>query len=256
MVKFRVASVQLNVGNDISHIVRDVKRYIKLAKKERVDIVCFPEDTIYAGPKKNIKILEQIKKSCKENKIWCIITEHLKERKYSYNSAVIIDNKGKTCGKHKKVHTCDYNVRAGSRFDVYDLPFCKAGIAICWDISHPDTIYSMVKKGAKIIFCPMFWEYDEWAHKKNHKKYEKKLLESLILTRAFESLVYVVFCNPYHPHLKELVSYSAIAEPERVIKDIYKREGMIYADIDLNHLEELRKNYKKDYNKLVSSPEY
>ena len=256
MDNFRVASVQLNVGNSISHIVKDIKKYIKLAKKKKVNIVCFPEDTIYAGPKKNMKVLEQIKLSCKENKIWCIITEHLKEKKYSYNSSVLIDDQGKICGKHKKVHTCDYNVHTGSRFDIYNTPFCKIGIAICWDISHPNTIYSMVEKGAKIIFCPMFWEYDEWAHKKDHKKYEKKLLESLILTRAFESLVYVVFCNPYNAHLKSLTPYSAIAEPQRVIKSIYNKEGMIYADIDLNHLEKLRNNYQKEYNKLISSPEY
>ena len=89
----------------------------------------------------------------------------------------------------------------------------------------------------------MYWCYDEWAHKKNHKKFEKKILQSLILTRAYESLVYVVFCNPVDEEENRLTSYTAIAEPHKIIKGLFNKEGMILADIDLKYLAAMRRKW-------------
>ncbi len=240
---FKVAAVQLNINKSVNSIIKDIKKYIQLARRRNVDIICFPEDSIFAGPEKNKKILSQIKECCKRYNIWCVITTNLKERKHYYNSGLIINDKGLVVGKHKKVHILGDSPRLtpGSRFDIYKTKFCKIGIAICWDISNPRAIYSMAKKGAKIIFCPMYWCYDEWAHRKNHKKFEKKILESLILARAYESLSYIVFCNSINKDDDRLTSYTAIAEPHRIIKEIFDKEGMIVAEIDLKYLAEMRR---------------
>ncbi len=240
---FKVAAVQLNIDKPIDSILKDIKSYIQLAKRKKVDIICFPEDSIYAGPKKNKEIIFEIKKLCKKYKIWCIIPTHLKEKKYVYNSALLINDKGFMSGKHRKVHTLgDGRVTPGTKFDIHYTKFCKIGIAICWDVSNPKAIKSMVEKGAKIIFCPMYWCYDEWAHKNNHRKFEKKILESLILTRAYENLVYIIFCNPIDNEAR-LTSYTAIAEPHRIIKELFNKEGMIVSEIDLNYLSEMRKKW-------------
>lgn len=244
MVKsFIVAAVQLNIGKPISSIIEDIRRYMHAAKAKKVDMICFPEDSISLGPKKNKLIISQVMECCKLYGIWCIISTHLKEKKYHYNSGLLIDDKGNISGKHKKVHVLGDGpkITPGSKFDIYKTPFCKVGIAICWDVSNPRAIYSMAKKGAKIIFCPMYWCYDDWAHKKNHKKFEKKILQSLILARAYEGMTYVVFCNPIDMEEKDLTSYTAIAEPHKVIKEIFGREGMIVAKIDLRYLAEMRK---------------
>lgn len=252
MTKFRIASVQLNLIQSVSSIVKDIRRYIKTAKKKGVDIVCFPECSIDAGPKRNAQVISKIRQDCKENKIWCITGGHLRARKHVYNTSMLINNKGKISGLYRKVHLCDSpHIHAGTSFKIYNTPFCKIGIAICWDVSFPTAIYSMAKKGAKLVFCPMYWAYEEWEHKREHKKLEKKVLQSLILTRAYENLIYVVFSNAYDPEDKTVVSYSAIAEPNSIIKEIFDREGMIIADIDLDHLRKLRKNYHKEYNKRI-----
>src|SRR3989344_4414770 len=239
---FKIAAAQLNISKPISSVIKDIKKYMCLAKKRKAEIICFPEESISAGPKKNKEVISKIKEYCRLYSIWCIIAANLKEKKYSYKSALIINAEGEIFGKHKKVHVLgDGPVMPGSKFNVYSTPFCKIGIAICWDVSNPVAIKKMAKKGAKIIFCPMYWCYDEWAHKKNHKKFEKRILESLLLARAYESLVYIVFCNSIDKSEPRLTSYTAIAEPHKIIKEIFNKEGMITAEIDLNYLSEIRK---------------
>ncbi len=244
MVKsFKVAAVQLNISKPIDSIIKDIRKYMYAAKRKKVNIICFPEDSISLGPKKNKLIISQIMECCKLYNVWCIISTHLKEKKYHYNSALLIDSKGNLFGKHKKVHLQGDgpNIYPGSKFDIYNTPFCKIGIAICWDVSNTTAMKKMAKKGAKIIFCPMYWCYDEWAHKKSHKKFEKKILQSLILARAYETLACMVFCNPIDLKEKYLTSYTAIAEPHKIIKEIFGREGMIVANINLNYLRGIRK---------------
>jgi len=223
MRKFKVAAVQLNLGQSTPKIVADIKRYVKLAKKKGVKIICFPEDSIFAGPKKNETILQEIKKTCFEAKIWSIVVGHFHDKnKKCYNSAWLINEQGEIQGKHNKVHICDApHVCAGECFSVYQTPFCKIGIAICWDVAYPDALASMAQQGAELIFCPMYWCYEEWAHRKNHLQQEKKILQSLVLTRAFENMTYVVFCNPYEKNEHHLTSYTAIAEPHKIIGELF-----------------------------------
>ncbi|MBN2518198.1 MAG: hypothetical protein JXB14_05100, partial [Candidatus Altiarchaeota archaeon] len=89
------------------------------------------------------------------------------------------------------------------------------------------------------------------SHRKDHKNAEKRILQSLILTRAFENLVYVVFSNAYNEKSPLLTPYSAIAEPHKIIGEIFDREGMIIADVDLGYLQKMRTRYRREYNKII-----
>ncbi len=249
----KIASVQLDLGAKPSLILQSIKKYLLKAKKKKVDIVCFPEDTLNEGPKKNELILKKISNECKLNNISCIVAGNIKESGKVYNTAIIIDSKGRISGKHKKVHICEegYHVHAGATFEVFTLDSLQIGLAICWDVNHPETIHTLARKGAKIVFCPMYWNYGLWSHARKHLHYEKKILKSLVHTRAYENLIYVVFCNPYNPKHSTLTPYSAIAEPHKIIKEIFNKEGMIEAEIDLEYLERIREKYRNEYNKII-----
>jgi len=245
MSTFKIAAVQIRYGKKESKLLDSIKKYISQASAKGVKIICFPEDTLCSGPKRNKVLLEQIQESCKEHKIWVILSAHLKRQKYTYNEAILINDKGEKVGSHKKVHVYDHpHVHPGTKFNIFKTPFCKIGLAICWDISCPESIQEMAKKGAKIIFCPMYWCYEIWAHDRQHKNFEKQLLQSLILTRAFENQVYFVFCNPCDSAEPALIQYTVISEPHKILKEIYNREGMIISKIDLNHIERIRKKYR------------
>ncbi len=249
-----VAVAQLELTPIIRKNIEKIKYFIKLAKTKNAEIVCFPETSLQ-GEHIDIKTpeIKEILAECKKNSIWCIIGDFIKERKYTYNTMLLINKKGKVVGKHKKVFICESNpsVKKGFNFKVFNTEFGKLGIATCWDVAHPNSLYSMAKKRADIIFCPMYWCYDVWTHEKNHLVMEKKILESLILTRAYENLVYVVFCSPLMKNEKKLVSYSAIADPHKIIKEIFNKEGLIIANLNIPKLHKIRNRYKKDYKKQL-----
>lgn len=253
ITKFKVAAVQMNLKGTSLEIKKRIHKYMHKAKSQGVDILCFPEDVFYEGPKKNRELIRDIQEECKEHKLWCVLTSHVSKNKRTFNTAFVINGEGRIVGKHEKVHVCDSsNVRPGADFEVINTSFCKIGIAICWDLSNPNALRSMAQKGVKLVFCPLYWCYDEWSHHKDHKKHEKKILESLVLIRSFENLIYVVLCNPYNKGEKNLVSYSAISEPHQILTEIFDKEGMIVADIDLKRIDHLRKMYKKDYNTKIT----
>jgi len=249
-----VAIAQLSLTSSIRKNIKKIKHFIRLAKNKNAEIVCFPETSLKGEPLDlNDPNIQEIFAECKKNSIWCIIGDFIREKKHTYNTMLLIDRQGKILGKHRKVFVCEDNpfVKKGSNFKVFKTELGHLGIATCWDVTYPRVISSMVKKHADIVFCPMYWCYDTWTHKKKHLLMEKKLLESLILTRAYENLVYVVFCSPVMKKEKKLVSYSAVAEPHKIIKEIFNKEGLIIADLSMTYLDKIRKRYKKDYKKKL-----
>jgi predicted amidohydrolase len=246
MKKPIVALAQINYfDSSKSNNLKKIKKYIKLAKQKNADIICFPESCIHKSviPSLKHKYIKEIREECKKYSIWAIITEDIKHWFKIYNTALIIDRKGKIVGYYKKIHLFGDKTSAGKKPIVIKTDFGKIGIAVCWDLAFPELFKKMKKKGAQIIFCPSQWWYESKAHKKNHKKNEINLLRSMISARAFENLVFICLCNPVMEY-EHQVSYSAIAEPHRILSEIAYKEGLITSELDLN----LLKKYKKIYN--------
>ena len=239
------------------HNVAKIKKYIQMAKRKGADIICFSESCVHKNNylSFNHELIKEIKEECRENSIWCIIDDDMKRWGKIYNIAILINRGGKITGNYKKIHLMgegyDSPVKAGKRIKVFETDFAKIGIAICWDLDYPELFRKMKKKGAEIIFCPTDWKYELHAH--HAKKYQKKqrereriTLKSLVMTRAFENLYFVALCNPAKNRLeKDLVSYSAIVSPHKVLKEIKDKEGMIIQKIRLGEIGKLEKIYKE-----------
>jgi predicted amidohydrolase len=239
------------------HNVEKIKRYIRLAKKKNADIICFSESCVHKNDflSFNHRLIEEIKEECKKNSIWCIIDDDMTIRGKIYNTAVLIDRKGRIAGEYRKINIMGEGygspVRAGKKIKVFKTDFAKIGMAICWDLNFPNLFREMKKKGAEIIFCPTAWKYELHAH--HARKYQKKTrereritLSSLITARAFENLFFVALCNPAkNKNEKDLVSYSAIASPHKILKEIKDKEGLITKEIRLSEIGKLEKLYKE-----------
>ncbi|HPD81469.1 MAG TPA: carbon-nitrogen hydrolase family protein [Candidatus Pacearchaeota archaeon] len=231
--------------------VEKIKKYIRLAKKKNADIICFPESCIHKLDflPFDHKLIEEIKKECKKNSIWCIISDDMAIGRKIYNAAILINREGKIEGSYKKIHLYGDNkgVRAGRKIKVFKTDFAKIGIAICWDLAYPKLFKKMKLKGAEIVFCPTYWKYELQAHharkyEEKHKNREKGTLKSLLMARAFENLFFVALCNPANGE-KDLISYSAICSPHKILSDINSKEGLIYSHVDLSEIEKLQKLY-------------
>ncbi len=231
------------------HNLAKILHYIRLAKKKKADIVCFPEACLInqGAVSLNYSLIKVIREECKKNSIWCIITEDMLFGKKKYNTSVLINRKGKICGHYKKINLSGESnlTLAGNKIKVFKTDFAKTGLAICWDLSFPEIFERMKKKGAEIIFCPAYWHYDEELHNRGHKKREVALLRAMILSRAFENLCFVALCNPLESLNKELVPYSAISSPNRILKDSFNKEGLLVAKLNLKEIHGFRRLYSK-----------
>lgn len=239
------------------HNVTKIKKYIRIAKSKGADIICFPESAVHKNDflSFNHKLIAEIKAECKKNSIWCIIDDDLIIRGKIYNTAILIDRKGKISGEYRKINLMgegyDSPVKAGKAIKVFRTDFAKIGIAICWDLAYPELFREMKKKGAEIIFCPTYWKYELHAHhirkyKEKQRERERVTLKSLIMTRAFENLFFVALCNPAKNKFeKDLVPYSAIASPHKILAEIKDKEGLIIKEIRLDEIGKLEKIYKE-----------
>ena len=239
------------------HNVAKIKKYIRLAKKRNADIICFPESSVHKTDFMSFdhKLIQEIKEECKKNSIWCIIDDDMVIKGKVYNAAILIDREGKINGEYRKINIMgegyDSPVKAGKRIKVFETDFAKIGIAICWDLNFPSLFKKMKKRGAEIIFCPTSWKYEARAHhpivyNERHRKREFATLKSLVMTRAFENLFFVALCSPAkNENEKDLVPYSAICSPHKVIKDLKDKEGLITTEINLKEIGKLEKLYKE-----------
>jgi predicted amidohydrolase len=225
--------------NNLNKIIR----YIRLAKKKNADIICFPESCIHKSSLDfDSKIISKIKEECKKNSIWCIVTDDIKKGDKTYNISLLINRSGEIKGEYKKIHLYGDKTFAGKEPMVFKTDFGKIGIVICWDLAFPELFKAIKKMGAEIVFCPAQWWYDSKSHFEKHKKQELKILKSLVLSRAYENVFFVALCNPIM-HSKFQISYSAIASPTKILKELKGKEGLIVEKINLNEIKRVQKIY-------------
>jgi predicted amidohydrolase len=224
--------------------VKKIIKYIKKAKEQGADIVCFPETCVHKTDnlELNHELIKEIQEACKKNSIWAIITDNFTLKNKPYKMSLLIKRDGSIMGKYKKINLYDDKARPGKKIFVRKTDFAEIGIAICWDLSDPELFNRMKKSGAEIVFCPSKWCYEKEAHKEDHKEKEKELLKSMIQARAFENLFFVALVNPIMKR-HDLVSYSAIYSPHKLIEEIDSKEGLITAEINLGEIKKFSHLY-------------
>jgi predicted amidohydrolase len=244
-----IALAQIRYSGVTRENVEKIKRYIKIAKTRGADIVCFPEACLSIRDRKDVfklshQFIKEIEETCKENKIWCIISDDMLIRGKAYSVALVINRGGKDIGGYKKIHLSGDNdlVRAGKRIRVFNTDFGKISIVVCWDLIFAELFKRIKRAGAEIVFCPAQWHYQEESYNKKYKQRDLKLLRALISARAFENFYFVALCNPL-TNRKDLVSYSAIASPHKILKEIINKEGIIVSEINFNEIKKMHRLY-------------
>ena len=182
-----------------------IKRFIHLAE---------PPDGLY------------IKRACglaDELNIFFVMGFLERREEYLLNTAILIDTEGDIIGKYSKTHFAQgYDVNpscyiAGEDYPVFETPFGKAGILICYDRQLPEPARILALKGAQILFLPSYGSYTD-AHGWN---------SVLLRTRAYENRYPVVFSHPFQSLLisgngsikamggaSEIVYYEVDTSPE------------------------------------------
>jgi len=246
IVKISIAQIRYSL--DSRENVNKIKKYIGYAKRGGSEIVCFPEACLHQTQKFDVEheFIKEIREECKKNEIWAIITDDIKIKKDYYNSALLIDRKGKIAGVYRKINAYgDEGVKKGNKVFVYKTDFAKIGIVICWDLRFPELFKKMKVRGAEIVFCPARWCYEFKAYDSKRKIRERRILRALVRARAYENLFFVALTNPVikGKYFRDLVSYSAISSPHKILKHIQSKEGILTAKINLNEIKKAERIY-------------
>lgn len=163
-----------------------------------------------------------------------------------YNTCFVFDKNGEVISRHRKMHLFDVDIEGGVRFKesnsfaagnditVFDTEYGKMGVLICFDMRFPELVRAMAKRGANVIFCPAQFNMTTGP----------RHWELTIRARAMDNELFFVGASAarYEGFSYECWGHSTVADPfGTVIASCDEKEQIIYADIDLDEVDSVRK---------------
>jgi predicted amidohydrolase len=155
----------------------------------------------------------------RELSVWLVFGFSERRGGQVFNTAALIDPAGRIAGTYSKSHIGrPYELyEAGSTFPVFDTPFGRLGLLICFDRQVPETSRLLALRGAGLIIIP--------AHSPNVDLINEDLM---MRVRAYENNTYVVLANPFNSLVVEPGGDIIAHHPSR------SEEGIVYAWIDFS----------------------
>lgn len=251
MAKIALAQFE-SILNDVEANKEKMISMIKEAAGNDADIIVFPElfstgynldlieDRIFdmaegnGGP-----VVSAARSEARTNGIWVIIPIAYRAGEKIYNSAVIIDDSGEIINVYHKNNLWDkeqkYFGYGCHDYRVFDSPFGKFGVIICYDVDFPETSRTLALAGAEIIFVPAAWATTH-----------RNLWDIFLPSRALENTVFVAGIN--RTGVEGDVIYfgdSKVFDPtgELVARAGENTEEILYCSVDIESIPEIRKDF-------------
>ena len=185
MAAVRIACVSLVTTDDKKTNLNHFIRYIEDAAQKGVNILVFPEYSSTGLPKdvsmnrvseaerkhfednaelipqgETVRLMTELSAKHQMYLCWTMIERDPFYADRIYNTAVLVGPEG-LVGTYRKVHragTEKMMFLAGDKgSEVFDTPYGKIGLIICFDKNSPDTVRSLKLKGAQIVLNPTAW---------------------------------------------------------------------------------------------------
>ena len=242
----RLAMAQMSLNKNIGDNLRKTIDYMKSAAEKMSDLVLFPE--IQLSPffpqyhnhdaSKYLMTLDSpeiktIQACCKQYRLYASPNVYLHLNGRNYNASLMIDSNGDIAGISKMVNIFqaknfyekDYYSASDDGFKVFDTPFGKIGIVICFDRHIPESIRTCALNKADLIIIPTA----------NHSKEPMELFEWEIRVQAFQNLSYIAMCNRVGTEGEiNFCGQSLIASPDgTLLIKADETEGLLIADIPI-----------------------
>jgi predicted amidohydrolase len=197
----QIASVQIDIaiGNVAANRQKIIDRLREAAARD-AQLIVFPECALtgycfdsleeaapFAEPLDGPSA-EAIAAACQETGAHAIVGFIERDGASLFNAAMVVGPSG-VIGSYRKVHLpflgVDRFLTPGDRpFALFDLPFGKVGVNICYDASFPESARALKLLGAELIVLPTNWPTGAW-----------RTAEYVLNARANENHVYVVATN-------------------------------------------------------------
>ena len=252
----KLAGIQISCHEEKERNITKATKFAQIAAEKGAQIICFQE--LFTNPwfpremdKKHFSFAEMVdgpsikpmQELARRYNVVLICPIFEKGEDAFYNSAVVIDAGGEILGSYRKAHIPQiplweekfYFLPGNLGFPVFQTKFSIIGVQICWDNFFPEGSRILALKGAQIIFSPTaaaFASQEKW--------------ETVISSNAISNGVYIFRVNRVGSEEKQDFygrSFCVSPEGELLDKPTGMKEGIALIEINLKHIEEVRKEW-------------
>jgi omega-amidase len=249
-LKKRVVSIQANVQlADFHQNRKHIVAMLDEAKKQHnPDIIILPETwNVGFFPENVDELADEVQENISANLIsdWARINQvnvvagsiAIRENGQVKNRSFIYDRQGQCVASYDKMHLFspgkeDEFFEHGGRHVTFELDGIPCGVIICYDLRFPELSRMIALDGAQILFVPAEWPYPRVAH-----------WQTLARARAIENQMFVITSNGVGVAGDlRFCGHSSIIDPfGEYLAQADDQETMIFAEIDLDQVEEVRR---------------
>lgn len=253
---FKVAVCQMLVVDDKDANIEKAVHLMEKSGRSGADLVVLPEMfncpyenekfPLYAENRADSETLNAVSSAAREQGVY-LVAGSIPERDDDkiYNTSFIINPQGEVIGSHRKLHLFDVDVpegitfkesdtlTAGDKLTVLDTDLARIGVAICYDIRFPELSRLLALEGVELMVLPGAFNMTTGPV---HWK-------TLIRSRAIDNQFFLAAASPARDTSASYVAYghSMIVDPwGEVLAEAGSGEEIIYADIQLNRIKEVR----------------
>jgi predicted amidohydrolase len=260
MTHLKVACVQMNSGDDIQANIASAEAMIRQAHADGAMFITLPENAFLMVDHKTTKLaifpmdehpgviaMQALAKKLKCSILIGSVAVLQKDASQKpVNRSVLINANGTIAAQYDKIHLFDVTLPNGevhaesNRFDagnkavIAQLPECKIGMTICYDLRFPHLYRSLAKEGTSIMCVPAAFT----------KLTGKIHWHVLLRARAIENGCFIIAPaqGGTHPGGRETFGHSVIIDPwGRVLAEQQNGVGIITAELDLSEVEKTRR---------------
>jgi predicted amidohydrolase len=257
MRKFKIAVCQMTVGEVKAENLNRAEAMLRKAAEDfRPQILVLPE--MFNCPYSNASFQsfaevypgassDMLSRLAQELRVY-IVGGSVPEKQEGkiYNTSYVFNPEGHLIARHRKIHLFDIDIEGGISFKesdtleagrevtVFETPFCKIGVAICYDMRFPELMRLLAEKGAEVTIVPASFNMTTGpAH-----------WDSLIKIRALDNQLYFVAASPARDLNAAYQAYghSTIVNPwGEVVAKAGAGEEIVCGEIDLDYVDKIRK---------------
>ena len=251
-----VAQVQMRVTRDKAENIAAACRLIRRAAEQGAEFVMLPEmfccpyeNGAYRpyGEEQDGPAQRALSALAAELGIW-IVGGSIPELEGNrvYNTSFVYDSTGRQVARHRKMHLFDISVEGGQTFresdtlspggeiTVFDTPWGKMGLCICFDLRFEELTRLMALRGARVIFVPAAFNMTTGpAH-----------WELLFRQRAVDNQLFTVGTSPARSESETYVAWghSIVCDPwGSVLHQCGAEEEISITSLDLHRVESVRR---------------
>lgn len=226
------AIAQMTVAEQVTDNVKKMEAMMREAQERfRAELILFPETCMAEfsrGMTRELRaetaealdgpFVSAVRELAARFSIWTVFgfyerAETADSENRSYNSALILDDRGEIRGHYRKTHLYDafgYResddyLRGEQLFRPIDSPFGKLGLFVCYELRFPEVARVARAGGAEILLMPSAWVKGDL--KSEH-------FRTLLKARAVENTCYLLAANQYS---KIRMGESAAIDPMGVV---------------------------------------